>query len=85
MIALSLEIVTSQGYSQVQCTFRRLVTVEMILLSILDIYDSWHLFVSDPDDPEYIRQMRRPAEVKEDLNLMDDRCVCPVLAISACN
>ena len=31
------------------------------------------LFVVDPDDPEYIRQLRRPAEVKEDINLMDDR------------
>ena len=28
---------------------------------------------SDPDDPEYQRQMRRPAEVKEDLNQMDSR------------
>ncbi|XP_050398354.1 alpha-adducin isoform X3 [Patella vulgata] len=27
----------------------------------------------DPDDPEYQRQMRRPAEVKEDLKQMDSR------------
>ena len=28
---------------------------------------------SDPDDPEYIRQMRRPAEVKEDVKQMEQR------------
>ena len=28
---------------------------------------------SDPDDPEYVRQLRRPAEVKEDLNQMQER------------
>ena len=27
----------------------------------------------DPDDPEYIRQMRRPAEVKEDIKQMEQR------------
>ena len=31
------------------------------------------LIFTDPDDPEYIRQMRRPAEVKEDLRQMDTR------------
>ena len=29
--------------------------------------------LSDPDDPEYIRQMRRPAEVKEDVKQMEHR------------
>ncbi|XP_056004257.1 alpha-adducin-like isoform X15 [Ostrea edulis] len=27
----------------------------------------------DPDDPEYLKQMRRPAEVKEDVRQMNDR------------
>ncbi|BHF60857.1 Adducin 3 (Gamma) [Sparganum proliferum] len=27
----------------------------------------------DPDDPEYVRQIIRPAEIKEDLNLMEQR------------
>ena len=27
----------------------------------------------DPEDPEYIRQMRRPAEVKEDVRQMETR------------
>lgn len=27
----------------------------------------------DPDDPEYRRQLMRPAEIKEDLNLMSER------------
>ena len=27
----------------------------------------------DPDDPEYQRQMRRPAEIKEDVKQMQDR------------
>jgi len=27
----------------------------------------------DPDDPEYVRQLRRPAEVKEDMRQMEDR------------
>jgi len=30
-------------------------------------------WLSDPDDPEYQRQMRRPAEVKEDVKQMQDR------------
>ena len=29
--------------------------------------------LSDPDDPEYVRQMRRPAEVKEDIRQMEQR------------
>ncbi len=29
--------------------------------------------ISDPDDPEYIRQIRRPAEVKEDISGMEKR------------
>ena len=28
---------------------------------------------TDPDDPEYVRQMRRPAEVKEDIRQMEQR------------
>ena len=28
---------------------------------------------ADPDDPEYVRQMRRPAEVKEDIRQMEQR------------
>ena len=28
---------------------------------------------ADPEDPEYVRQLRRPAEVKEDVRLMEDR------------
>jgi adducin len=27
----------------------------------------------DPDDPEYIRQLQRPAEVKQDVRQMEDR------------
>ena len=27
----------------------------------------------DPDDPEYLKEMRRPAEVKEDVRQMHDR------------
>jgi hypothetical protein len=27
----------------------------------------------DPDDPEYVRQMRRPVEVKEDVRRMEER------------
>ncbi|KAI0212225.1 Protein hu-li tai shao [Lamellibrachia satsuma] len=27
----------------------------------------------DPEDPEYVRQLRRPAEVKEDVRLMEER------------
>ena len=28
---------------------------------------------ADPDDPEYVRQMTRPAEVKEDIRQMEQR------------
>ncbi|ELT93964.1 hypothetical protein CAPTEDRAFT_100987 [Capitella teleta] len=35
--------------------------------------DGKYLEQMDPDDPEYVRQMRRPAEVKEDLEQMKDR------------
>jgi len=28
---------------------------------------------ADPDDPEYLRQLRRPAEVKQDVRHMEDR------------
>jgi len=31
------------------------------------------VFVLDPDDAEYIRQLRRPAEVKQDVRQMEDR------------
>ena len=32
------------------------------------------LFVTiDPEDPEYMRQMRRPVEVKEDVRRMEER------------
>jgi adducin len=31
------------------------------------------LVFTDPDDPEYLKQMRRPAEVKEDVRQMNDR------------
>ena len=30
-------------------------------------------FYKDPDDPEYQRQLQRPAEVKEDMNQMEAR------------
>ena len=30
-------------------------------------------FSTDPEDPEYVRQMQRPAEVKEDIRQMEDR------------
>lgn len=29
--------------------------------------------MSDPDDPEYVRQLRRPADIKEDVKQMEDR------------
>ena len=32
-----------------------------------------HIYLTDPDDPEYVRQMRRPAEVKEDIQQMEKR------------
>ena len=28
---------------------------------------------TDPDDPEYLRQLRRPADVKQDVRQMEDR------------
>ena len=31
------------------------------------------LLFLDPEDPEYVRQLRRPAEVKEDVRLMEER------------
>jgi len=31
------------------------------------------IIISDPDDPEYVRQMRRPVEVKEDVRRMEER------------
>ena len=31
------------------------------------------IFILDPDDPEYVRQLRRPAEVKEDISGMEKR------------
>jgi len=31
------------------------------------------LMLSDPDDPEYLRQLRRPADVKQDVRQMEDR------------
>lgn len=31
------------------------------------------LLATDPEDPEYIRQMRRPAEIKEDVKQMEAR------------
>lgn len=31
------------------------------------------LLTVDPDDPEYMRQLRRPAEVKQDVRQMEDR------------
>ncbi len=34
---------------------------------------SYIYIILDPEDPEYIRQMRRPAEVKEDINQMEKR------------
>lgn len=29
--------------------------------------------ITDPDDPEYVRQLQRPAEVKEDMRQMEER------------
>ena len=29
--------------------------------------------VTDPDDPEYLRELRRPADVKQDVRQMEDR------------
>lgn len=33
----------------------------------------YNILKLDPDDPEYKRQLMRPAEIKEDLNLMSER------------
>ena len=37
------------------------------------ILESMTSMFADPDDPEYVRQMRRPAEVKEDIRQMEQR------------
>jgi len=31
------------------------------------------LFVTDPENPDYLRQLRRPADVKQDVRQMEDR------------
>ena len=31
------------------------------------------MYLLDPDDPEYVRQLRRPAEVKQDMRQMEER------------
>ena len=31
------------------------------------------MYCTDPDDPEYVKNLRRPAEVKEDVKQMEDR------------
>jgi len=31
------------------------------------------MIITDPDNPEYLRQLRRPADVKQDVRQMEDR------------
>ena len=52
---------------------------DLLIFNFIYIFANCYLWfviplsLTDPDDPEYVRQMRRPAEVKEDMQQMSER------------
>lgn len=47
--------------------------LRLLSIDLIDVLYYSTFFFSDPDDPEYIKQMRRPADIKEDMKQMGDR------------